>query len=591
MTQYDLRHIVNISTSVPQQLGPLVAVYAVKLLNKALQLSPTSNGRRYAYELLTQNNLNNTNLNSLVELSFRIGWRRVLTREEISVESAADKAVEYALAAFTAEQVLTNPSLSAGLTPVMVSNVQSTFHVFSQEKASLIAITFMELGQHNNGNVGTVHHPGPNTVSSVLNMQPIAVGLSANAGPAYSAEWDQGTAVPNGPSLSQAGYIAPESVIQPTPSTSKHQESQLPQPVLFVAPEKHYYPSETNRLVYPSSITTCKGLHEMDALRHSRPYFNQLSISAQQALVGFAGTSFKMAEDVQNNDIDIQDRLTVEEIKVVTSTQDIFDAARQEHRRLGRRMKKPQYITRVLGVALNPVHTDSVFSMVQQNLYESDIRDIGRRLSVAVDCKDQDRPTPAQHERLITAAYIDRMLGRVTNDFLARGLRTKASLTTFADSIGDCSTFIQKNMPPDFNVLFQSFLNTLSENMKAYSTPSIVEGLKESMGLVDEDGEPLEDEGVVVVPIAHTVTYCNMTSAELEWTTSFRGTDIDPKVTPTLDQICFTLREDKARFSFKSSYDWLLTGDGETYLGYENPEIRGGYRLFPVTGLNINRLT
>lgn len=328
----------------------------------------------------------------------------------------------------------------------------------------------------------------------------------------------------------------------------------------------------------------------MDALRHSRPYFGELSMSAQQALVGFAGTSFKMAGDVHKDDLGIKDRLTVEEIKILTSVQDIFDAARQEHRRLGRRLKTPQYITRVMGIALNPIHTDSVFAMIQDALYQQDIRMIGKPLSVAVDCKDPDRPTLAQHERLITAAYIDRMLGRVTNDFLARGLRIKGSLTTFADSIGDCINHIQKNLPPDFNVLFQDFLNTLSDNLRQYSTGTIVDSLKESMCLPDENGEVPPEEGVVVVPIGHTVTYCNMTSNELEWTTSFRGTDIDPKVTPTLDQICFTLREDKARFGFKSSYDWLLTGDGETYLVYANPDISGGYRLFPVTGLNINRL-
>lgn len=592
---FNASHIVNVAVSSPPQLAPIAALYAIELLNSAYSHTSTSNGRRYAFNLLVHNNFNNNYLNRYVDLALRIGWRAVINRQATSLDLpvTVKQSCEYACAALAAEEVMRNANiLSSDLPPQAVENLRRTLANYQTDRPALDQITWQEMNlsgiaqqpagaYYSSPNTGTTMHSPTMPFSTPVGAATITTG----------AEWDQVSTPSSGPQLSQAAFVQSETTIQPTPMGAIRPTASQSSPVeqAVVQPKvTHYDATPSFRHQYPKTVTTHKGQHEMDALRHSRPYFGSLEISAQAALLGFQGTSFKMVQDNQLNK-SADERLTVEKIQILGGVNDIFDMARREHRRLSSKMKTPQYLTRVLGIALNPAYADRLVQEMLPDMFAGDIRDIGKRLSTVVNCKDTTRPTPEQHNRLVSAAYIDRSLGRALNDFLARGLRIKASVSTFADSLSDCTNHVQSSLPADFGVLYNAFLNTLEENLRKYATKDIVEMLFESM-LLDTDEKPNEDDGIVVVPVAHTVTYCNMTSEELEWTTSYRGTDIDGKVTPTLDQICMTLREDKFAFDFKSTYDWLLTGDGETFLVYENPESKGGYRLFPVSGLNINRL-
>lgn len=574
------QHIQFIATNVPPALSPQVANYAIALLNQAFILGTQKPLRKIVYETLASNGFNNATLNTAVELAFRIGWYGVyVNRSKASLDHAMPEAVLAALGYITAELAISNPSITAGIPHMEVEQIRATAARYRSERSTYMAITFNEANVQTTGMLGGgISIPDTAVMHSV-----VTTPMSPDAGSPDDDNWM--TLPSSGPALNQAN------VIQQTASSSAQKEADqaidatTAQEVKAPEPEVRKYlyePARQQLIEYPKHITTIGGKHEMDAMKHARAYFGNMEISAQHALTNLKGASFKMAQDAQA-DVVREVPLTSEEIHMAMTTQDLLDHTRLQHRAISRKTGKPEAIVRVLGVVLNPAPATREVADYLPQMFSQDIRNVSSRFKAMVNCQNLDRPTLKEHERLMAVNLIDRTLGRYLNDFLARGLRIPARTSTFADAITACRDHVSTKFGTDYTVLLENFLSVLGENLQKYSTPEIQQGVALNLGYH-------EDDGVLVVPTAQTVTYVNLTSQELDWTTSFKGTDIDPKVTPTLDEICFTLKEDKARYGFKSSYDWLVTGDGESYLLYENPDLRGGYRLFPVSGLNINRL-
>lgn len=593
---FGVAHIQNVRVGIPPQLNQFVAAYAIHVLTVSCQASPQSLGRNFFYANLCSNNFNNDVFNKTTELAFRIGWYYVVSGKFATLEMAMESAVGYACGALAAEFILNTPQLQQGMSPQNVESMRTHWNRFQNERSYFYSVTFNEIPATNMA-MQTGMHTGMQT--TVTNHAPVTTA----GGHVVNGEWDIPTTTNtssnvgtgSGPALSQASFVQP--------SNSKLNESEVVldnnTPVFQVAPESKtqvienpapsntqrkylYEPSYGSKINYPEHILTVGGKHEMDAMKHSRAYFGQVEISAQQSLIGLSGATFKMAEDARS-DTAPEVELTKEEIHLSMTLQDMIDYTRLEHRKLSKSTKKQQPIYRVLGVVMNPAPVTPDVAKHLSLLYKGDLRSLGQRLATVTDCKTPDRPTPAQHERLLATTLIDRTLGRMLNDFLARGLRIPARTSTFCDSVVPCLNHIETRFGSDYKVLSENFLNVVGTNLAKYSTPDFQTAVGENLSYD-------KDDGVLMVPVANSVTFINLTSEELDWKLTFKGSDIDPKVTPTLDQLCFTLREDKTRFGFQTTYDWLVTGDGETYLIYENPDIRGGYRIFPVSGLNINRL-
>ena len=588
---YGQQHLGFIATSTPQQLGQYVALYALTLLNMSYQTTNTSNVRRFMNNMLTANNFNNQQLNELVDLAFRMGWHMVVTRQRPSLDhqSTIMSACEKALGVTAAVLMVANPPLIQDQPATKIEEIRKIAAGFQQERSVYYRYTFSELGVDQSGRVGS---PVNGCVSSVgftdtSSITPLNVSSPASdSANDFEAEW--------GPIKTSLQQPTPE---EPTSSV----ETQVSEDTTYSIPTytKPAPPPEPVQSVkvpdykprtYPKTIVTHKGVHEMDATTHARAYFGNMEVQAEQALINLRADSFNMATSLSEPQGSVK-RLTLEELKVEMTLDALFMSARANHLSFGLKRGRVPQITRIMGISLNPVFSDKLFESKQSFIFQQDIRKIGDYLKDVVGSKDEKHLTPEQHVRLVTASYIDRTLGRMTNDFFARGLRLRAGLTTFADSISQASEFVSGRCPTDYNPLFQSFLSSLSKNLRDYSQPETVNMARESvLTSLKNKGEDVSQVGVVVLPVGHTVTFCNLTQTELEWETKWNGSDIDPKVTPTLAEMCFTLREDKRAFNFSSTYDWLLTGDGETFLIYENPDNRGGYRMYPDSGLNINRI-
>lgn len=593
---YGQQHLSFIGTAIPPQLGQFVAIYALTLLNMSYNTSNNGNGRRYLNNLLTFNNFNNMALNELVDLAFRLGWHMVVTRQRPALEhqSTVVTACEKALGVTVATLMVTNPVLIQDQPATQVDSIRKIAAAFQQERQTLARYTFQELNFTQNGSpvltgLGAATSDGFVNTGGITSLSVSSEG-SGVPGTSYDSEWEVK------PSLSQASVgespqtTSAEGEAPKTTSDDKVNFIQPPpKPVIKEVVQSVKVPDYKPR-TYPKSIVTHNGVHEMDATTHARAYFGNMAVQAEQALINLRADSFGMATALSEPSGSLK-RLTLEELKVEMTLENLLIAARKNHLRAGLVRDRTPVISRVLGVALNPTFSDRICEEKLHAVYQQDIRKIGDYLKGMVGSKDEKILTPEQHARLVVASYIDRTLGRTTNDFIARGLRLRASLVTFADSIGSAADFISTKCPEDYGPLFQSFLSNLSKNLRDFSsketTAMVRQSLLEELGLLQEDEAKI---GVVVVPIGHTVTFCNLTQTELEWLTKWNGSDIDPTVTPTLAEICFTLREDKRSFNFSSTYDWLMTGDGETFLVYENPDKRGGWRMFPVSGLNINRI-
>lgn len=605
---YGQQHIQFINVNVPPQLHPYVAHYALTLLNLSFEYTSKGVARRFVNNMLTFNNFNNSSLNELTELAFRMGWHMTVQNQTPGVDHALTvrKACEQALGVTTACLAIQNEPLIRDQPVGGLEQIKRTAAAFQTERANYYRYTFQELGMGNDGRLLSTM-PGAGTpailgaVSNVVPLAAAAAGAQDSSG--IPTEWSTGPK----PSLSQAAVVNPPTA-QATPAGSVEgaaaAASAPPAPVVDFVPTlakpqvaqvqellQSVAVPDYNPARYSRNIVTHNGVHEMDASTHSRAYFGNTNVSAESALVGMRSDSFRMAGSLQEPSGSLN-RQTLEELKIESNLDSLFMAARANHVNMGLQRQRTPHISRIMGIALNPVFTDRKAEGMQHATYSQDIRKIAVSLKEMIGSKDDSNLSEEQHGRLVTASYIDRTLGRMTNDFIARGLRLRANLTTFADSIADAESFIAKKCPSDYNPLFQVFLTNMAHNLRTYSTPEMIELARSSiLGGLSIKPEEAEKIGVVVVPTGHTVTFCNLTQTELEWLMNWNGSDIDPKVTPTLSEICFTLREDKRSFGFNSSYDWLMTGDGETFLVHENPDLRGGYRMFPVNGLNINRIT
>lgn len=547
----------QIRTSIPNSESTLLVACAIHLLNDAFSKARQNTIRNKYYNRLVANNLNNADLNKAVEMVYRKARFDCSRGCYYSVEAAIPPAVMEVTASLAAEFALQNPYLLQGMDTGYIQQLQGVYQNWQRVAPHYLNVNVSHLGG--------IQQAVPQAPIQTLNMQGI-VHTSA------SPEWDD---VPT-------KTLAP--VDEPTPSELKVLET----PTIPVeAKIEIYVPTPYKEVHYPSYLTTCKGKHEMDAIKHSRAYFGTVHYSVEQQLREFQGAAFAASKSSPKD----REVITKKEVVISNSISEALDAVRVYHRRMMIEAKEPKYLSRIFAVTLDGTLTSPLVEKVYQDVLKGDVRSMGLRLKTMVDKKDDGTSflSHEEHERLIAASYIDRTLGRLVNDFLARGLRLQASITTFSDSIVDCMTYIEKELPSDFNTLFQSFLNTLQTNFKAYLNEDVTPMMRE---IYLTDLQDVESEvGVLGLPIMHSVTYCNMTLEELEWTTSYKGTDIDPKVTPTLDHICYTLKRDKEVHGHATTYNWLLTGDGEQYLIYENPEIRGGWRIYPVTGLNINKLT
>lgn len=601
------QHTANVQVNVPQQLLPAVVPYAIAVLNTAYGLHQQSYGRTFFFNLLAANNFTNQALNTTVDLAFRIGWFALTQRQFAALDQPQniEAAVGFTLASLTSEQILQHAQLQGGVGANQINAIRQAYQQFQQAKGQYYQINFQELNMVG-GQVTTAQYQPGSAIAAPAIVSTIATGGQLAGAVDKFNEWEQASqpsqpAAGATPLLGVGTYTQEETVIPPTPMGEM--TTQPAQPVNGMTTEhgmapvaRRYsaYRSLTiDRPTYPSTIVSHQGYHEMDLTKHAVAYFGSHGIhgfSAEDAMKGVQGAAFEMHNN-NTNKVAKADRLTVEEIGMHLTLQDLFASVRLHQRRLSRKRGREMFLTRVMGVVVNHNYSTRIMQELLPSIYEGKLEDMGHRLAKAVGCSDPKNPTSEQHERLVAAAFIDRMMGVVTNDYLARGLRTPASIITFTDSIEECAHFVKTTLPETFGVMFLDFLNTLTSNLKKFSTPDHLANVAAlAYGDLPEGEEMDENDGVVIVPVAHTVTLVNVTSQELGWKMQYQGSVIDPKVTPTLDTIVSTLRADKSAFDFKSSYDWILTGDGEYYQVYESPEDPGNFRMYPVSGLNLNNL-